>query len=1837
MSNSSPYSSLLSKLRLPQPQLSRQAVTYLFKTLTPNLSSAAARDAISQCLRELCRLFSLGLVDRSVALLEIQSALEGCDARFVGVLVKGLGFLCRFGFGTDGEWRMRRFDTVELHPFVKVLACREEVQAELIQQVLLFIAHNRTVGMEAVTWFLRPFLMFSVIHKPSQSSSSFARDLISAVASLCCSFPSEAISIIKLLTECLRFFPCTNVMEFKHLINSAEYVVDAYVGVLNEIVGAKEQSTSTIQVCGVEIVDALLSLSGCTHRPYGDVEFMVEQSKRLLIAQKELGLLHLPEFAMIMVSIPLILAQLEFEHEYLSILKLLIFIFEWRAETERNSKGTACCLCEELLYIFPAVSLLSSPSKSVKAAAACLLSTVDRLVSDLLNVPRMTVVSNHKFLCVNKPKSIHFRLLNHLWLQEQSHFPHSTYLGLACGVVYEFDKTSSEPNYWTCQLRMYLQTAEKLKDASFSQSSEDLVAGLIRTYFLLSSIASVLLMHPMLGSSAVDVLATIGLVDSRLCISLLQALLYYNKMLCSHGSNSPELLLRLFEMLPSLAAHSVMVPLILQTVLPMLQKGVKPVLYAAATRLLCKTWITTGQAFGTLQEILDPKALSDFISDRHICISIAGSIRDVCRHNPDRGVDLILSVSSCIESRDSTVRALGFESLAHLCEADVVDFYTAWDVIARYSIDYSNDPIVAHGLCTLLRWGAMDVAAYPESSKTVTKILWDVAISKNRHSASSWVKARASAFKALSQYEVEYLQDTFPDFRQTNLRCLVDEDDTKVLMAMEELEIKIINFDHLNRRRVHTQKRAMVNKVEKLLDVLPQVIFSQGSYRLDARPGAALLSLVFTPKDLQGKSKALAKIHSAYEKALLEISESLHVSRNIIFALLALQSWKTFICRWIREVIMHDDSKGSRDVSDKHSKAAHDIFKILCKAAAEAIPRVAVNIALAIGALCTVVPSTTHSVTSAASDLLLKWLVEHEHEHQQWSAAISLGLVYNCLHATDRAHKSRIITELLKAVNNCKSYLVKGACGVGLGFACQDLLTRIEVDNPSPEGSTARLAETMLLHKTIRTLSTALSQICPSASDSLSTLCENFLTGREDPLSADFLDLPHGNINNVEEDAWGIAGLVLGIGNSVVAIYRSGAYDAVLKIKEMLISWVPQVDSSAQGSVFCREMTEVPLAMGSCLVLPTVMAFCQRTELIDNDSDLIYRYGSLLSALRCSKKSGTLYQNLMMASCVGAGSFVSCILSDGTQSMRFGEVKCLLEMFRDAYTNLSPPYVQFGGMLGVVNVFGAGAGDLTHVYAKTPFQHNIKDSTFIMGSLLSSPICESLSTSTIQELFLLAKESKDQQIKEYSAWAVSFLREKCWSKELQNINPQGSVNDTALPSQNFAEDSLVFKLCLWLRDTDFNKPDKVLRATTVSSILKCLSKAPRLPALDWGSIIRSCMQYGAKCSLGTEQSAKLLREECICFSLTHANGVSSLLVFVDELTDLSRFRTLELNLQCTLLHHLPDLLKIFSGSKLDKLSEELVAYFSSSGGLYLNFDLDQRTLLRVSFWKGLRKCLDGKFKESLYTPNIEKCMECLFTILPVLIYDAKPEAWVAVAMEEWSEAIKCLSKASQDWLMDILQVPDIDKIHGGILVDEVAKRISARARLVRVGCIPNSELHKIKAYLLNTSLEGAWWTALMDVAAAVSTAEGNTKVHWLLNALEISCMAEYPSTALRFVGLLSGICCKYMPLLIVDQDTVLSDLPTTLPCLLAETSWRRVAEPAADKLWISTERICVWAAHLAGNEDSLTSKGGIRDDEALKSTLARSVYETCVALRDYLPVQKQLRLVNLQVSQLWKS
>lgn len=47
---------------------------------------------------------------------------------------------------------------------------------------------------------------------------------------------------------------------------------------------------------------------------------------------------------------------------------------------------------------------------------------------------------------------------------------------------------------------------------------------------LLSAIASVLVMHDKLGSSAVDLLAVVSIMDPKLGVPLLLAVLYYNNI-----------------------------------------------------------------------------------------------------------------------------------------------------------------------------------------------------------------------------------------------------------------------------------------------------------------------------------------------------------------------------------------------------------------------------------------------------------------------------------------------------------------------------------------------------------------------------------------------------------------------------------------------------------------------------------------------------------------------------------------------------------------------------------------------------------------------------------------------------------------------------------------------------------------------------------------------------------------------------------------------------------------------------------------------------------------------------------------------------------------------------------------------------------------------------------------------------------------------------------------------------------------------------------------------------------------------------------------------------------
>ncbi|KAI5341216.1 hypothetical protein L3X38_020490 [Prunus dulcis] len=1853
------YTPLLEKTRVPQPSLQKYAVISIFLKLRSapkylDSESEPGREAISQCLhstspavvdqsvRELCSLVMDSKIDISRGLLELQSALEGSGPKFVDLFVKGLGYLVRLGFQrSNGKWS---FSATETHPFVKVLSCRPDAESELVQQVLLFMAHNKQLGMVEVCEFLRSFLNYSILRVPfSDTSSLFARHLISSMASLCCSIPLEAMPVLKMLTDCLPFVPHKNSQDFRNFIYFAECMVDAYTVVLRHLAGTGSLIAEA-HLCGLELFEKILSISSAAHMHSGLIEPILELSKHLLFAQKDIGLHYVPKLSSAMLTLFIILVQSELEHEQLSTLKLLHLLLKWKYGNEYVVDRTACVLSEELLFIFPVISLLSSPSKYVKGAATDLLAILEKLLVTVLIAPTHKPSKEAGYPSLSTPGSIVFRILRHLWFQDP-YSSSSFFLNFASSGKTDGKEIHDVSRSWASELREYtLWIVERRKSSlPLSQPQERFITGMP---LLLCAISGVLVMHQSLGSTALDSLAAIATMDPKVGAQLLLAILFYNNMFTRKDISCCTMLPKLLTMLPALASHSMMIPLVVQTILPMLQKDAKPTLYATAIRLLCQTWETNDRAFGSLQGVLLPKRFTELKFERNICISMAASIRDVCRKNPDRGVDLILSVSSCIENKDPVIQALGFQSLAHLCEADIIDFYTAWDVIAKHVLDYREDTILAHSICLLLRWGAIDAEAYPEASKNVLQILWSVSISGHPGLESQWAKARASSLEALAQYEISHIEQNIQDFKKRTTELLFSETNITVLRAMEELQVKIITYEHLTRRRLVKEKRVSGSKIEKLLDVFPQVIFSSGK-RSDTRelPGAALLCLSFTPKDVNtlGTSKGLRDVHAGYEKALLEIASSLQLSRNIFIALISLQSWKSFVRRWVRADVLSFDAKVPSVLLDKTAKAASDILKSMIKAAEEAIPRSAENIALAIGALCVVLPPSAHAVKSDASKFLLNWLVQHEHEHRKWSAAISLGLISSCLHVTDHKQKFENITGLVEVMCSSNSTLVRGACGLALGFSCQDLLTRVDAgDNSDMDKETGKMTEADLLGMIVKALSLMIGQLTQLPSDVMESLSAYFppnTFGIDMNITA---ELSHENSDDSLEDIWGVAGLVLGLASSVGALYRAGAHDAVLKIKDLIISWIPHMTTPVQGSRSFSGVSEIVLSVGSCLALPIVVEFCQRLELMDDNEvrHLVNGYRELISELLSVKKSGTCYHSLLMASCIGAGSLIACVLNGGLHSLEIEHVKGLLELFRKCYSYPYPPLVHLSGMLGVVNAMGAGAGILVDMYPPTSMQtaYEHKESRYLMGPLLSSPTCEQHLTSSMQDIFLVAQNSDDHQLQQYAAWAVSFLRNHLFSKEVCNfdnsINSDGGGSKSV--SQSFADDSLVLKLSSWLMHLNSAETGSVAHVGTVITVIRCLSQAPRLPTLDWGTIIRRCMRYEAQVAelFPTESSLEkgTLREECVKFSLAHANKFDQLLSFLDELSDLSRFRTLELKLQSCLLDHLVDLIKVFSGSRLEKLFDDVRSYFSSVTS-YQSHGTDETSLLRISCWKGFYQCLDEASLDSLeYISHIEKGMEVLFSLMPAMQLPAIGGVGQLRTVEEWSEAVRCFRKAQKSWLLDFLQVSqeDLQQRDGQLI--EVLKKVQTKAKLVRIGSIPLTELGRLKAWILNTESNGMW-DALVDVVAALQHADGSVKRQWLVDAVEISCVSSYPSMALQFLGLLSGSWSKYMPLLILDQLTVLSDLPVTLSSLLSDSSWGGVAEFVVPSLFASTERIYNWAIHIARCEDMPPDMQPIdKSENSMAVFLLRVMHCTCVSLKDYLPLEKQLKLANMVVA-----
>lgn len=82
--------------------------------------------------------------------------------------------------------------------------------------------------------------------------------------------------------------------------------------------------------------------------------------------------------------------------------------------------NSGCAANEELLFIFPAISLMSSPSESIKEAAGELIVILQKTIEKPLIVLKNDIPIKEQFQSVSIPGKIMFRLLQQLWSQVSS-------------------------------------------------------------------------------------------------------------------------------------------------------------------------------------------------------------------------------------------------------------------------------------------------------------------------------------------------------------------------------------------------------------------------------------------------------------------------------------------------------------------------------------------------------------------------------------------------------------------------------------------------------------------------------------------------------------------------------------------------------------------------------------------------------------------------------------------------------------------------------------------------------------------------------------------------------------------------------------------------------------------------------------------------------------------------------------------------------------------------------------------------------------------------------------------------------------------------------------------------------------------------------------------------------------------------------------------------------------------------------------------------------------------------------------------------------------------------
>jgi hypothetical protein len=247
----------------------------------------------------------------------------------------------------------------------------------------------------------------------------------------------------------------------------------------------------------------------------------------------------------------------------------------------------------------------------------------------------------------------------------------------------------------------------------------------------------------------------------------------------------PQIHLALLSTIPTLATHQACVSPILRILLPLTQStACLPV----GLRLLSKLWELQPRTFPRIHSILQNYTTELALEVR---ISMAASLRDIIFKKPERGTELI-SILSRIITRDphATPVAIGIQALDKLCQDDILEFKTAWGVIAK-SLSQEARSVVQMHLAQFFVNGAQFANSEDESEKpfveNIVGKLWNL-------SQSQYPLVRREAFKSLIAY-AECNIESLGSISPATYASLLTDSDEEARKECEKLVFLALKFE----------------------------------------------------------------------------------------------------------------------------------------------------------------------------------------------------------------------------------------------------------------------------------------------------------------------------------------------------------------------------------------------------------------------------------------------------------------------------------------------------------------------------------------------------------------------------------------------------------------------------------------------------------------------------------------------------------------------------------------------------------------------------------------------------------------------------------------------------------------------------------------------------------------------------------------------------------------------------------------------------------------------------------------------------------------------------------